>query len=77
LELFLLGATIFLAIRIDALSQRLARLEQRLGETEEQAAAQQAAARQLDSRKLQATFDLNLPHWQGGVERMLTEINRL
>ena len=31
----------------------------------------------LDSRKLQATFDLNLPHWQGGVERMLTEINRL
>lgn len=30
----------------------------------------------LDTRKLQAAFDLNLPHWQGGVERMLTEINR-
>ena len=28
----------------------------------------------LDTRKLQATFGLQLPHWQGGVERMLTEI---
>ncbi len=28
----------------------------------------------LDTRKLQAAFDLRLPHWQGGVERMLTEI---
>ena len=31
----------------------------------------------LDTRKLRATFDLNLPHWQGGVERMLTEIKPL
>lgn len=31
----------------------------------------------LDTRKLQAAFELNLPHWQSGVERMLTEINRL
>ena len=29
----------------------------------------------LDTRKLRSAFDLNLPHWQGGVERMLTEIN--
>jgi dTDP-4-dehydrorhamnose reductase len=29
----------------------------------------------LDTRKLQAAFDLRLPHWQGGVERMLTEVN--
>ena len=28
----------------------------------------------LDTRKLQAAFDLRLPHWQGGVERMLTDI---
>ncbi|HEY8036060.1 MAG TPA: dTDP-4-dehydrorhamnose reductase [Methylobacter sp.] len=28
----------------------------------------------LDSRKLQNTFGLNLPHWQSGVTRMLTEI---
>jgi dTDP-4-dehydrorhamnose reductase len=27
----------------------------------------------LDTRKLQATFDLNLPAWQQGVARMLTE----
>jgi dTDP-4-dehydrorhamnose reductase len=37
-----------------------------------------AAKRPLNSRlncsKLQRTFDLNLPHWQSGVERMLTEI---
>ncbi len=30
----------------------------------------------LDTRKLQLAFDLNLPHWQGGVERMLVEISR-
>jgi dTDP-4-dehydrorhamnose reductase len=28
----------------------------------------------LDTSKLQNTFDLNLPHWQSGVTRMLTEI---
>ncbi len=28
----------------------------------------------LDTRKLQATFSLYLPHWQSGVTRMLTEI---
>ena len=28
----------------------------------------------LDTRKLQATFGLALPHWQQGVARMLTEI---
>lgn len=28
----------------------------------------------LDTRKLRETFDLNLPHWQSGVARMLTEI---
>ncbi|MDH4448218.1 MAG: dTDP-4-dehydrorhamnose reductase [Acidovorax sp.] len=28
----------------------------------------------LDTRKLQATFGLTLPHWQTGVARMLTEI---
>jgi dTDP-4-dehydrorhamnose reductase len=28
----------------------------------------------LDTRKLQNTFDLSLPHWQSGVIRMLTEI---
>jgi len=27
----------------------------------------------LDTRKLQAAFGLSLPHWQAGVERMLTE----
>jgi dTDP-4-dehydrorhamnose reductase len=30
----------------------------------------------LDTRKLQAAFDLQLPHWQAGVERMLTEAFR-
>jgi len=30
----------------------------------------------LDTRKLRSAFDLNLPHWQGGVERMLVEISR-
>ena len=37
-----------------------------------------AAARPMNSRldtaKLQSTFGLNLPHWQSGVTRMLTEI---
>ncbi|TAN65018.1 MAG: dTDP-4-dehydrorhamnose reductase [Methylobacter sp.] len=28
----------------------------------------------LDTGKLQNTFDLNLPHWQNGITRMLTEI---
>ena len=28
----------------------------------------------LNTEKLQDTFDLSLPHWQSGVERMLTEI---
>jgi len=28
----------------------------------------------LNTEKLQNTFDLHLPHWQAGVERMLTEI---
>jgi len=28
----------------------------------------------LNTEKLQNTFDLHLPHWQSGVERMLTEI---
>lgn len=28
----------------------------------------------LDTRKLQNTFGLNLPHWQCGITRMLTEI---
>jgi dTDP-4-dehydrorhamnose reductase len=28
----------------------------------------------LDTRKLRETFDLQLPHWQSGVARMLTEI---
>jgi len=27
----------------------------------------------LDTRKLQTAFNLRLPHWQAGVERMLTE----
>jgi dTDP-4-dehydrorhamnose reductase len=29
----------------------------------------------LDTRKLQTAFGLNLPHWQTGVARMLSEIN--
>lgn len=29
----------------------------------------------LDTRKLCTTLDLNLPHWQSGVERMLTELS--
>lgn len=30
---------------------------------------------QLDTNKLQKTFNLTLPHWQTGVTRMLTEIS--
>ena len=30
----------------------------------------------LDTRKLQAAFGLHLPHWQGGVDRMLSETSR-
>ena len=30
----------------------------------------------LNTQKLRSTFDLQLPHWQIGVERMLTEIAR-
>ena len=29
----------------------------------------------LDTRRLQAAFGLSLPHWQDGVDRMLTEIS--
>lgn len=29
----------------------------------------------LDTRRVQATFGLSLPHWQVGVDRMLTEIS--
>jgi len=29
----------------------------------------------LDTRKLQQAFGLSLPHWQAGVDRMLTEIS--
>ena len=28
----------------------------------------------MDTRKLRSTFGLALPHWQAGVERMLTEV---
>ncbi|MDD3381612.1 MAG: sugar nucleotide-binding protein, partial [Rugosibacter sp.] len=28
----------------------------------------------LDTRKLQHTFDVHLPHWHSGINRMLTEI---
>ena len=28
----------------------------------------------MDTRRLRSTFDLALPHWQTGVERMLTEV---
>ena len=45
-ELLLLGAAIFLAIRLDALSKRLAVLEQLFDEPEEQAAARRLAAPQ-------------------------------
>jgi len=29
----------------------------------------------LDTRRIQAAFGLSLPHWQAGVDRMLTEIS--
>ena len=38
-----------------------------------QTAAQRPLNSRLDTRKLQATFGLRLPHWQQGVARMLTE----
>ena len=28
----------------------------------------------LDTRKLRETFDLELPSWQSGVDRMMTEV---
>ena len=37
-------------------------------------AAKRPMNSRLDTSKLQNTFDLNLPHWQSGVTRMLTEI---
>lgn len=37
-------------------------------------AAQRPLNSRLDTRKLQAAFGLQLPHWQRGVQRMLTEI---
>ncbi len=36
--------------------------------------AQRPHNSRLDTRKLQTTFGLTLPHWQQGVARMLTEI---
>jgi dTDP-4-dehydrorhamnose reductase len=36
--------------------------------------AQRPKNSRLDTCKLQNTFDLNLPHWQSGITRMLTEI---
>ncbi|MDP1899101.1 MAG: dTDP-4-dehydrorhamnose reductase [Rubrivivax sp.] len=36
--------------------------------------AQRPLNSRLSTRKLQSTFDLALPHWQVGVERMLTEV---
>ena len=36
--------------------------------------AQRPHNSRLDTRKLQATFGLALPHWQQGVARMLSEI---
>ena len=37
-------------------------------------AAKRPANSRLDTSKLRRTFDLQLPHWQAGVERMLTEV---
>jgi dTDP-4-dehydrorhamnose reductase len=37
-------------------------------------AARRPSNSRLDTGKLQANFDLTLPHWQTGVTRMLTEI---
>lgn len=36
--------------------------------------AQRPLNSRLNTRKLQSTFDITLPHWQQGVERMLTEV---
>ena len=36
--------------------------------------AQRPHNSRLNTTKLQSTFNLTLPHWQAGVERMLTEI---
>jgi dTDP-4-dehydrorhamnose reductase len=36
--------------------------------------AQRPLNSRLDTRKLQSNFSLCLPHWQAGVERMLTEV---
>ncbi len=38
--------------------------------------AQRPLNSRLNTHKLQAAFDLQLPHWQQGVERMLTEITK-
>jgi dTDP-4-dehydrorhamnose reductase len=38
------------------------------------AAAKRPLNSRLDTTKLQQIFGLNLPHWQSGVTRMLTEI---
>ena len=37
--------------------------------------AQRPLNSRLDTRKLQTAFGLHLPHWQQGVQRMLTEIS--
>jgi dTDP-4-dehydrorhamnose reductase len=36
--------------------------------------AQRPLNSRLDTRKLQSTFGVTLPHWQQGVQRMLTEV---
>lgn len=36
--------------------------------------AQRPLNSRLDTRKLESAFQLRLPHWQGGVQRMLQEI---
>ena len=36
--------------------------------------AQRPLNSRLDTRKLQAAFDLRLPAWQAGVDRMLAEV---
>lgn len=36
--------------------------------------AQRPSNSRLNTLRLRSAFDLHLPHWQGGVERMLTEI---
>jgi dTDP-4-dehydrorhamnose reductase len=36
--------------------------------------AQRPLNSRLDTRKLESTFHLRMPHWQGGVQRMLQEI---